>query len=94
MARKNKSREAYARVTAYKEKHPDATIGEICKKLGISGAAYGYGRTVAKREAAVQPKRTRRPRIKHEVLAVAQPQNAGKIPVILVTQEQLREMFQ
>lgn len=94
MAKPNKSREAYARVTAYKEKHPEATIGAICKKLGISEATYGYGRMVVSREAKPAPKVRRPRRIRHETMAVAQPATAGKIPVILVTTDQLKELFQ
>jgi hypothetical protein len=86
----NTSLAAYKRAETLRQKQ-DMTIDEVCKKLGITKSSYNYGRKCALRgEVAAKPAVVR-----HETIQLKPSHRIdGRVPVLLCTPEQVRELFQ
>ena len=78
----------YQKAAALRKADPAQSIHAVCKKVGITAAAYYYWQGKDKPKTKRKPKRQ-----KYEQIQSA-PTSSALIPVVMCTPEQIRGMFQ
>jgi phage protein D len=80
---------AYQKVEVLREKTPDATLANLCKKAKVTVSAYYSSKAFGKKKKTVA-RAPKKPRHRHQVLSAA-PIAEARMVMVMGTPEQIRQ---